>query len=369
MIEPKVIEEGKTLNIQQQLMLIKPISPQKIKEIIFGISSTKSPGPNGFGSGFFKKQWHVVGTLVTEAVMEFFQKDKTLNQVISKIICGRLRGVLKELVNWNQGAFVEGRELLQNVLLCQELARGYGRKNISPRCLLKLDIRKAYDSVSWEAVRGILTHMKFPEQFVRWVIFCVTTPSYSLVVNGEPHGYFKGTNGLRQGDPISPLLFVLVMEYLTSLFSYSTKISKFRYHPMCASLKVVNLIFADDLIVGCKADVKSVKVIMEVLERFNKCTGLQINKEKSSIVFGGCKEDLEKEIISITQMNKGELPFTYLGCPISSSRLSIQDCDNLVEKICAKITTWSSKHLTYAGDEDYPSNMQKFSLELKSRIQ
>ncbi|RAL50897.1 hypothetical protein DM860_005253 [Cuscuta australis] len=88
---------------------------------------------------------------------------------------------------------------------------------------------------------------------------------------------------------------------------------------------------------------------MEVLERFNKCTRLQINKEKSSIVFGGCKEDLEKEIISITPMNKGKLPFIYLGCPISSSRLSIQDCDKLVEKICAKITTWSSKHLTYAG--------------------
>ncbi|VFQ58399.1 unnamed protein product [Cuscuta campestris] len=112
---------------------------------------------------------------------------------------------------------------------------------------------------------------------------------------------------------------------------------------MCASLKVINLIFADDLIIACKADMRTVKGIMDSLEIFKKHTGLQINIEKSRIVFGGCNEQLMDDIMKLTSMEKGEMPLTYLGIPISS------DCDKLTEKIAAKINMWKSKHISYAG--------------------
>ena len=117
----------------------------------------------------------------------------------------------------NQGAFVKGRELLHNVLLCQEIARGYARKHISPRCMMKIDLKKAYDSVQWEAVREILTSLKFLNIFIKWIMACITSASFTIHINGDDFRSFKGGTGLRQGGPLSTLLFVLVMEYLTRL--------------------------------------------------------------------------------------------------------------------------------------------------------
>ncbi|VFQ81013.1 unnamed protein product [Cuscuta campestris] len=177
-INKDIVELGNKLSIEQQLILISHVTPEEFKSCIFEIPNNKSPGPDGYSSGFFKNQWSKVGELTTRAIMSFFQKDDTLKQInatnlifipkkeepkspvdlrpiaccnvlyktISKIFCRRLKKILPSIVSLNQGAFIEGRELVHNVLLCQEFARGYNRKNISPRCLMKLDLQKAYDN-------------------------------------------------------------------------------------------------------------------------------------------------------------------------------------------------------------------------------
>ncbi|VFQ66656.1 unnamed protein product [Cuscuta campestris] len=215
--------------------------------------------------------------------------------------------------------------------------------------MMKLDIQKAYDSVSWEAISSILYNLRFPEQFISWVMFCVSTPSYTLNVNGSHYAYFKGARGLRQGDPMSPLLFVLVMEYLTRSFQAAVNKGRFGFHPLCASMKIVNLCFADDLIVVCKAETKAVNCIMKVLKEFKLATGLSINYNKSHIVFGGINEQMKEELLKITKMKMGTLPFTYLGSPITAARLSASDCDALVHKITTKIGAWGSRHFSYAA--------------------
>ncbi|VFQ97960.1 unnamed protein product [Cuscuta campestris] len=307
------MRSGNTLSIEQQLELIKDFNPEQVKNALFSIPNSKSPGPDGFNSGFFKKKWNTVGVITTRVVLDFFKDGATLKQinatcltlipkvenpskptdyrpiscfntvykVISKLLCFRLKAVLPHIVDLNQAAFIKGRELLHNILLCKEIAKGYKRKGISPRCMMKVDIQNAYNSVSWKAIRGILHSLNFPGKFIYWIMFCISTPSYTIHINDELHGYFRGGKGLRQGDPISPLLFVLIMEYLTRSLRVAALKYKFSYHPMCANLKIINLTFADDLIVVCKADNESIKCIMEVLERFYATTGLKINRNKS----------------------------------------------------------------------------------------
>jgi len=166
---------------------------------------------------------------VTEAVLEFFKTGKTLKQVghtnlvlipkiqclkeagdfrpiaccnvvykcISKLICNRLRELLPHLVDGSQCAFILGREIMHNVMLCQELTCGYIRKTISPRCIMKLDLRKAYDSVNHGFIQGILKGMKFPNKFINWVMGCLKSAFLSISLNGGQHGFFQGKGGLK----------------------------------------------------------------------------------------------------------------------------------------------------------------------------
>lgn len=112
-----------------------------------------------------------------------------------------------------QAAFIPNRSIQDNLLLSHSLIKGYGRKRISRCCALKVDIQKAYDSVHWGAIELVLRRFGLPEVCVSWVSMCCKTANYSITVNGIP----RGKRGLRQGDPISPYLFVLVMKVFGSL--------------------------------------------------------------------------------------------------------------------------------------------------------
>ncbi|VFQ88760.1 unnamed protein product [Cuscuta campestris] len=124
---------------------------------------------------------------------------------------------------------------------------------------------------------------------------------------------------------------------------------RFKYHPMCAEMKIISLMVADDLIVVCKGDEGSIQCIMKALEKFKETTGLQINPNKSQVVFGGVKPQQQESLLKLTGMGRGKLPFTYLGSPVTTSRLKSSDCDRLVAKLTAKINAWNSKHFSYSA--------------------
>ncbi|GKA27215.1 RNA-directed DNA polymerase, eukaryota, reverse transcriptase zinc-binding domain protein [Tanacetum coccineum] len=122
---------------------------------------------------------------------------------------------------------------------------------------------------------------------VDWIMACVSTPSYTICINGERHGFFKGGRGLRQGDPMSPYLFTRVMEVFSlTLHKKISEEPNFKYHFGCKSLKITHLSFADDLLVFSPRDVKSIKVIKSALESFSEVSGLYPNLGKSTIFYG-----------------------------------------------------------------------------------
>jgi hypothetical protein len=172
----------------------------------------------------------------------------TLYKIISKILANRLSKVLGTIVGENKSAFVKGQKIHNHILLAYELIKGYERKNISPRCLMQMDIQKAYDTVDWNALEKILSEVGCPQQFTKWVLTMVSTVSYRFNVNGHQSDIMAAERGLRQGDPISPMLFVIVMECLNRYLYKMQKDCDFNYHPKCDKLKITNLCFADDLL-------------------------------------------------------------------------------------------------------------------------
>lgn len=282
----EVFTKGKRLSLENQVLLLRTVEEREIKDAIMSIGSNKSPGPDGFGAGFFKATWDIIGGDVVQAAKEFFREGKLLKQVnntlislipknemprdasefrpiaccnvfykcLSKILSNRMSLVLPEIVNENQGAFVKGGLLMHNVLIAQELIRLYKRKNVKPSCIIKVDLRKAYDMVDWKFLREALQAYAFPEKTVELIMQCVTSTSFSLNLNGNITGFFQGKRGIRQGDPLSPLLFVLVMEYLTRLFKEEIDRGSIKFHPMCEQQEITTLRFADDLLIVCETE-------------------------------------------------------------------------------------------------------------------
>lgn len=111
---------------------------------------------------------------------------------------------------------------MHNVMVVQDLVRHYGRNSVQPSCMMKLDLQKAYDIVDWRFLREMLEALELPLHLVELIVECVTTPMFSLMINGTMHGFFKSQIGMRQGDPISPLLFVICVEYLSRILIYKT---------------------------------------------------------------------------------------------------------------------------------------------------
>ncbi|XP_074288473.1 uncharacterized protein LOC141613628 [Silene latifolia] len=178
---------------------------------------------------------------------------------------------------------------------------------------------------------------------------CTRTASYSLVLNGETFGHFKGAQGLRQGDPLSPLLFTIAMEYLSRILAYTTATFPFKFHPLCSPLNLSHLMFADDLLLFCKGDVKSIMVILRSFSTFSHASGLQMNPTKTNAFFNGVPTNIKHEILQISGVHEGSLPFRYLGVPITCGRMSKLDCNILVEKLITRIRSFGSKKLSYSG--------------------
>lgn len=191
---------------------------------------------------------------------------------------------MPNIISGNQSAFVKGRCISENVLLAQELVNGYNMKNLCPKCTIKVDLRKMFDSIDWSFLLSTLVVLKFPSQFVNWVASCVTSPMFSLVINRGLVGYFEGLKGLKQGDPLSPYLFVIVIEVFSQMLNEPAKLKFTDFHPKCGKIGLTHLVFADDLLIFTKVNLNSVVVVKQILDLFYVFSGLQVNYSKSEFL-------------------------------------------------------------------------------------
>ena len=179
----------------------------------------------------------------------------SLYKLLAKVLANRLKRVMSSLVNKAQNAFVGGRQILVASLIANEVIDSMVKKN-ERGILCKLDIEKAYDNINWKFLFGVLQKMGFGPKWVSWIKQCVTTASFSVLVNGSPAGCFNSSRGLRQGDPLSPYLFILGMEVFSILMEKAASKGFLQGHKFVNrsgdELQLNHLLFADDTLVFCK---------------------------------------------------------------------------------------------------------------------
>ncbi|KAK9704781.1 hypothetical protein RND81_07G010500 [Saponaria officinalis] len=192
------------------LLLLLPITDSEIKDALFGIDDDKAPGIDGFSAGFFKSTWSITGHDIIAAVPKVENPTQVtqfrpiacctvIYKVISKVLANRLRLILGDLIGMEQSAFVKGRGIQDNIMLAHLLSKHYERKHVSQRVMLKVDIQKAFDSLNWNFLKAALISLNIPLLFVDWIYTCISTPSYTISLNGGYMVTFREGKGCVKG--------------------------------------------------------------------------------------------------------------------------------------------------------------------------
>ena len=207
----------------------------------------------------------------------------SMYKLLSKVLANRLRAVLDNLISESQNSFVGGRQILDSVLIANECLDSR-LKSCVLGVVCKLDIEKAYDHVNWDALSYLLDRVGFEVKWGGWIKACVTSVRFSVLVNGSPEGFFGNSRGLRQGNSLSPLLFLLIMEVLSRVLRKTKEcglIHGFHVGPInSVGVRISHLLFSNDTILFCDASRDQLLSIRLALSCFQTFTGWKVNKGK-----------------------------------------------------------------------------------------
>ena len=303
----------------ERIWLERKFEREEISQVVRDLEGNKASGPDGFTMAFYHHCWREVEKDVLAVFDEFFQYskfEKSLNatfiilipkkndasnirdfwpislvgsvyKILAKVLANRMRMVLDPLISETQNSFVGGRQILDSVLIANEYVDSRVKSQVLG-IIHKLDVEKAYDHVNWEALLDLLNRMGFGVKWCKWIHNCISTVQFSVLIKGSPTDFFSSSRGLRQGDPPSPMLFLIMMEVFSRMLRRGEgaglirgfKVEGRRGGGKCVS----HLLFADDTILSCDADVEQILHIRLLLLCFQAVIGLKVNVQKSEMV-------------------------------------------------------------------------------------
>ncbi|WVZ55767.1 hypothetical protein U9M48_006389 [Paspalum notatum var. saurae] len=352
-----------------------PFTEEELKTAIQQMPADKAPGPDGFTGAFFTKCWEIIKADVLKAANAFHllrtsnlsilnsanivlipKKEgadsvgdyrpisliHSFAKIISKVLAMRLAPHMDNLVSPSQSAFIKKRNIHESFLTVRNAVRRLHRNRV-PALFFKLDITKAFDSVRWEYLLTLLKRLGFPPRWCDWIAVLLSTASSRVLVNGVPSAPIKHGRGLRQGDPLSPLLFVLSIDPLQKLLDLATSLGYLaKLRGRAATLRVS--MYADDAAIFLKPTKRDTTTLTSLLVNFGDASGL-----KTTVVPIRCEGlDLE-EILASFRATRTQFPVKYLGLPLSNKRLKRVDFQPLVDKVAKKLTAWNGRHINPAG--------------------
>ena len=344
---------------KDSLRLSANVSEQEIHKAMFSLKPYKAPGMDRLHARFFQHFWNVLGQSIIEAILAVFHSKRipnylnqtlvvvipkregpktlsyfrpislcsTIYKVISKITVNRIRPHMHHLISPLQAAFIPGRKGLDNIIAQEVLHTMEKTKRRTRTMALKIDLEKAFDRLEWSFIHEVLVHFNFPKNIIDIIMACISSTSVSILFNGGKLEPFTPTQGICQGDPLSPYIFILCLEYLGLLIL--DKIADNTWKPVKdfrSGPSFPHLFFEDDLILFGQATRKNAQAIEEALSAFCALFGQKVSKDKSRILFSkntsaeNCK--LVCHSLGILETNKFD---QYLGFPLKFAGQGTRD--------------------------------------------
>ncbi|XP_062093360.1 uncharacterized protein LOC133799353 [Humulus lupulus] len=341
--------------------LERPFAKDEIRQAVFSCDGTKAPGPDGFSMVVYQNNWEVMKKDLMDVFHDFF-KDGVIHERINEtFIClipkklnsCRVRdyrpiSLVTNTIAENQGAFVEGRKILDTILIANEAVEEYRSKG-KKGWVFKIDFTKAYDCVDWDFLELVLERKGFGEVWRTWMRGCLSSTSYSVFVNGRPRGKFKGYRGIRQGDSLSPFLFTLIADVLGRMVDKAKSASALRGFSVGKDkVDVSHLQFADDTIFFAN-DEESLEDLLDILKVFGGVSGLSINLQKCQLLGINLQKEMVDQKASEIGCEVGDWPIQYLGLPLGASPRSKGFWDPVLSKCATRLDSWKSAFLSRGG--------------------
>ncbi|CAA7017042.1 unnamed protein product [Microthlaspi erraticum] len=271
-------------------------------------------------------------------------------KIISKILMLRLQPVLNDIVAENQLAFVPQRAISDNVLITHESLHYLKTSKAKIRCYMavKTDMSKAYDRIECDFFQAVMERLGFHRRWFQWIMQCLSTVSYSYLVNGAAQGFVQPSRGLRQGDPLSPYIFILCSEVLSGLCTKSQQLGRLPGIKVSKKCPRVNhLLFADDTMFFCRSDPTSCEELMRIIGKYEVASGQKINKQKSAITFSAkTGRDTKQRVKDTLGIQREGGLGKYLGLPEHFRRKKKDLFSIIVDRIRQKAQSWSSRLLS-----------------------
>ncbi|GKV27047.1 hypothetical protein SLEP1_g36255 [Rubroshorea leprosula] len=356
-------------------------SEEEIKNAVWDCDSTKSPGLDGFNFRFIKAMWEDIKQDITSFAQEFHKNGKLVKgsnasfivlipkvenpqrieeyrpisligvmyKIIAKLLGNRLRKVLDKVIEEQQMVFIGGRQLMDSVVIANEVIDEAKRKK-TKSILFKVDFEKAYDKVSWDYIEYMFGRMGFPVKWRKWIRERLQSSMISILLNGSPTREFQVSKGIRQGDPLSPFLFLIVTEGLNALVKSAVVKELYKGVKIGnGSVMVSHLQYADDTIFFGEATEENITAIKCIMRTFELVSGLKINYGKSKLRGVGIEDSWKRKMAYRLCCKEGELLFKYLGILIGGNHRKLAMRQPLVDTFKKKLASWRGRHLSFRG--------------------
>ncbi|KAH9784956.1 reverse transcriptase domain-containing protein [Citrus sinensis] len=380
--------EGMGTKVTKEMndQLIQPFTKEEIVDALMQMCPTKAPGPDGLPATFYQKHWNPVSTGVVNTCLHILNEQGTITplnhthialvpkvkqprkvtdfqpislcnviyRIIAKAIANRLKHHLHNIISPSQSAFIPNRLITDNIIIGYEclhkIRHCKGKK--SGLVALKLDISKAYDRVEWLFLEHVMLKLGFARTWVNLIMRCITTSSFSIIINGIAKGIIQPQRGLRQGCPLSPYLFLMCAEAFSNLLQRAEEKSLIHGLKFSKDIIISHLLFADDSLIFTKASEADCLHLKRIFEAYAAASGQLFNYDKSSMFFSGnTSSGAIAAIKNIFQLNVVSRHEKYLGPPSMIGRKRSGFFNDIKLRVSSKITNWQHKFFSCGGKE------------------